>query len=170
MTRAARGGRGAARARGAGLIVAAALAGCGGDEDPAPTVEIRAAAPETLVPSDDARDDLMITIGYRDADADLGTGQAAIHDCRAEGLITTLTLPAIASAEAIEAGVPIAGELVLQVNDVGALEPSLAAPTACADLGVGPPAIGVAIFCVTLTDVAGHTGAGDCTAAVAIAP
>lgn len=148
----------------------ALLVACGGDDDPAPTVEIRAAAPDMLVPSDDTRDDLMITVGYRDADADLGTGHATVHDCRAEGLVTDLTLPAIASEEAIEAGVPITGELVLPVNDVGAVMPATAAPAACADLGVGAPAIGVAIFCVVLTDAAGHVGPGDCTDPIAIAP
>ena len=41
---------------------------------------------------------------------------------------------------------------------------------ALVDQIVGPPAIGVAIFCVVLTDVAGHVGPGDCTAPIAIAP
>jgi hypothetical protein len=150
-------------------FTALALAACG-DADPAPTVEIRAAAPDTLVPADDLRDDLVITIGYADADADLGTGIAAIHDCRAAGLVTTLTLPTIASEEAIAAGVPITGELALQLTDVGAVSPQAAAPTLCADLGAPPPAIGVATFCVVLTDAAGHTGPGDCTAPIAIAP
>ncbi|HVV83055.1 MAG TPA: hypothetical protein VHE35_08235 [Kofleriaceae bacterium] len=153
----------------AALALALAVGACG-DPDPAPTVEIRAAAPSMLVPSDDTRDDLMITVGYTDADADLGMGSAAVVDCRADGLVTTLPIPAIASQEAIDEGVPIRGELVLNVNDVGAIAPATTAPAACAELGVGPPAIGVAIFCVTLTDAAGHTGPGACTDPIAIAP
>ncbi len=149
--------------------LALALVACD-DADPAPTVEIRAAAPDTLVPADDLKDDLVITIGYADADADLGTGTAVIHDCRADGLATTLTLPTIASEEAIAAGVPITGELALQLNDVGAVTPQAAAPAACAALGVPAPALGVAIFCVELTDKAGHRGPGDCTDPIAIAP
>jgi hypothetical protein len=42
------------------------------------------------------------------------------------------------------------------------------APPSCAERGVAAPTGDVAIFCVVLTDAAGHEGPGDCTAPVAV--
>jgi len=151
----------------AALGLVAALVACA-DPDPVPAVTITAAAPDTLVPADDYRNDLTISVDYADGDGDLGRGRALVHDCRADGLITELALPAIASDEAVAAGVAISGALDLRVNDVGAVAPAAAAPAACAELGVGAPAAGTAIFCVVLIDAAGHAGAGDCTAPLTV--
>lgn len=149
--------------------LALAVAACAGDPSPEPTATILMAAPDTLHPTDDARNDLSITIAYTDGDGDLGRGIARVHDCRADRLLTELPLPAIASDEAVEEGIAITGELTLRVNDIGEVAPAAAAPAACADLGVATPAAGEAIFCVVLVDRGGHVGDGDCTAAVAIA-
>jgi hypothetical protein len=150
------------------LVMLLVCAGCGSD-DPAPTAAITAAAPETLDPTDDAADDLTITVEYSDADADLGGGLATVHDCRAPDLATVFELGPIASEEAIAEGVPIAGTLELLVADVGDVPPG-DLPDACADLGIEAAAAGEATFCVVLTDAAGHEGSGDCTAPIAIAP
>jgi hypothetical protein len=150
------------------LAAAIALGACGSD-DPAPTAEVLSATPDSLDPADDAADDLTITIAYRDADGDLGGGRAEIHDCRSDGLVVALPLPAIASPDAIEAGVPIEGELSLVVADVGARAADPAAPPACEDLGVAPLADGAVVFCVLLVDAAGHTGPGDCTDPISLA-
>jgi hypothetical protein len=145
-----------------GLLVAC------GDADPAPSVTVVAAMPEALDPSDDGADDLTVTVEYADGDADLGGGIASIHDCRAEEVVVTLELPPIASQEAIDEGVPITGTLDLIVADIGEVDPASAAPPVCAELGVGPPSAGSAIFCVVLTDLAGNSGSGDCTGSIEI--
>jgi hypothetical protein len=137
-----------------------ALVACGSD-DPAPTVTVMAATPESLSPDDDTRDDLTITVRYSDADGDLGTGTAQVHDCRADELVTELIIPAIAPME-FEGEKHITGTLDLHVNDVGAvLETGL--PAVCADLGIAELAGDEAVFCVVLVDAAGHEGPGDCT-------
>jgi len=143
------------------------LVACGSD-DPAPTVSIVSATPETLVPSSDARDDLTIVVHYTDDDADLGGGIATIHDCRADRLAVSLAIPPIASDQGIRAHVPIAGALSLVVADIGAVTPAAAAPAVCDELGTPDPTPGSAIFCVVLTDAAGHDGPGDCTQTIAI--
>ncbi|MCB9559851.1 MAG: hypothetical protein H6709_05170 [Kofleriaceae bacterium] len=153
----------------AALVAAVAAAGCA-DPAPEPDVVVLAATPDSLHTGDDTRDDLAIRVAYHDGDADLGGGVAAIHDCRADGVVTSLELPAIASAEAVAAGVPISGELELWVADVGDVARDAVAPPACAALGVAAPVDGEVIFCVVLRDAAGHDGAGDCTPPIAIAP
>ena len=150
------------------VLLLATAAACS-DADPEPTATVLAAAPESLYPGDDTRNDLTITIAYADGDGDLGRGTAAVHDCRADGIVTTLLLPAIASDDAVAEGVAISGELDLRVNDIGAVAPAAAAPPACAELGIAAPTAGQAIFCVTLTDAGGVTGPGDCTAPVTLA-
>jgi hypothetical protein len=141
--------------------------GCGSD-DPAPTVTVVSAMPGELDPADDAADDLSILVEYADADADLGGGIAAVHDCRADDIVTSLEIPPIASEEAIREGVPISGTLELVVADVGVVAPASAAPAPCADLGVPAPTAGSATFCVILHDSAGNAGSGDCTAAITV--
>ena len=148
-------------------LCAAVGAGCGSD-DPAPTAAITAVAPDTLDPADVAADDLMITVEYHDADADLGGGLATVHDCRAADLATVFELGPIASDEAIAEGVSIAGTLDLLVADVGDVAPG-DLPDACAERGIEAAAAGEATFCVVLTDAAGHEGSGDCTPPIAIA-
>lgn len=148
-------------------ITVCALYGCAGE---APVVEILDASPPELSAADDTKDDLTIRLRYSDPDGDLGGGVAAIHDCRAEGLVAELPIPEIANAEAVEAGVAIEGELTLVVADVGALTPTDTAPAACADLGVGAPDGGKQAFCVFLTDAAGNESAGACTRPVLITP
>lgn len=145
-----------------------ALAAACGDPDPSPVVAVVDTAPLQLDPSDDALDDLVITVEYADADGDLGEGTADVLDCRAEGLVVTLPLPAIANMDAVDEGAMIEGTLVLTVSDVGEVELADAAPLECADLGVGAPVAGEAVFCVVLTDAAGNVGDGDCTQPVAI--
>lgn len=146
------------------LLFLLALTACGGD-DPNPVATITAATPESLAPDDDTRDDLTITVRYDDGDGDLGDGVAEIHDCRAEGLVTELSIPAIAPDGVV--GERITGTLELHVNDVGAIE-STALPEACEALGVAELASAESVFCVVLVDAAGHRGDGDCTVPIAL--
>jgi predicted secreted protein len=154
----------------AALLSAAMLVaggGCG-EEDLAPVVVIVSVSPDTLDPSRDDADDLTIVAEYRDADGDLGGGVVEIHDCRAAELVTVGDIPEIASEEAVRARVPIEGTLRLVVGDVGHVAIDAEPPPVCADLGVAAPVAGEATFCVRLTDLAGNTGPGDCTAPVTI--
>jgi hypothetical protein len=146
------------------LIFLFAIAACGSD-DPNPLATITAATPESLAPDDDARDDLTITVRYDDGDGDLGDGVAEIHDCRADGLVTELAIPAIAPGGVV--GERITGTLELHANDVGAIE-STALPEVCEELGVAELASAETVFCVVLIDAAGHRGDGDCTVPIAI--
>jgi hypothetical protein len=138
---------------------------CGSSIEPGAT--IRSVTPDALTTSDDALDDLTIVVAYDDGDGDLGEGLARIHDCRADGLITELPLPAIAP-DGVVGETRITGTLELHVNDVGAAPADGAVPAACRDLGIAEMPAGQAIFCVELVDAAGHTGAGDCTQAVTL--
>jgi hypothetical protein len=133
---------------------------------PTPTVEIVSATPQALNPADDLADDLRILVTYEDGDGDLGRGSARVHDCRAEGLITELEIPAIAADEMI--GSKITGSLDLAINDVG-VATTTALPTLCSELGVSLAA-DTTVFCVELVDAAGNVGEGDCTESIAIAP
>jgi hypothetical protein len=148
-------------------ILCAALAACG-SPDPTPTVDVTGATPDTLTTSDDTTNDLTITVRYTDGDGDLGGGTAAIHDCRGDDLVTTLALPSIAPPDIVSAKDEITGELDLAVDDVGD-QAAAAMPTTCSDLGVAALAAGTTVFCVELTDVAGHTSGGSCTDSIAIA-
>jgi hypothetical protein len=142
------------------LLLAVLVVGCGSD-DPAPTVTVMAATPESLAPDDDARDDLTITVRYSDADGDLGEGIVEVHDCRAADLITELPIPAIAP-DGFAGEKAITGTLEIHVNDVG-LVTSAALPETCTDLGVAELGADEAVFCVILVDAAGNAGPGDCT-------
>lgn len=152
------------------LLVAsvAALLGCG-DAEVAPSAVIVEVAPDTIDPARDNADDLTIRLEYADGDADLGGGVAAVHDCRADGIAIELAIPPVASEKAVDEGVPIEGVLELIVNDIGWVDADDRAPEACTDLGAPDPADGEAVFCVVLTDAAGHDGDGDCSQPVAIA-
>ena len=141
------------------------LVGCA--DDPAPHVTVISATPDHLDPADDTADDVSIRVQYEDADGDLGGGVAEIHDCRDEVLVTALTIPAIASDERV--GSHISGSLDLFVTDIGAASTASVAAT-CADLGVSTLAAGTTAFCVVLVDAAEHSGPGDCTAPITIAP
>ena len=143
-------------------LLALVAAAC--SDDPAPGATIKTATPNQLVPSDDARNDLTITVRYDDGDGDLGGGVAAVHDCRASELVTELAIPQIAA----DAGQHITGTLELHVNDIGAIE-GAALPDACDELGVAALAADTAVFCVVLTDAAGHRGGGDCTQPITLA-
>ena len=146
------------------LLVAAA---CG--NGPPLSATVLDASPLTLDPSRADGSDLTIRVRYHDADGDLGGGTAEIQDCRAAQVITRIALPAIASAQAVAAGVPIEGELDLTVAHVGVLSAPALAP-ACAQLGIQPLAADTAIFCVTLVDAKGTRSTASCTRPVAIAP
>ncbi len=152
------------------LLVAsvAALLGCG-ETEVAPSAVIVEVAPDTIDPARDNADDLTIRLEYADGDADLGGGSAAVHDCRADGVVVELLIPPLASDKAVKEGVPIEGVLDLIVNDVGWIEPDADLPPACDDHGAPELADGEAVFCVVLTDSAGHSGDGDCSPAIAIA-
>jgi hypothetical protein len=147
--------------------LAAALLGCAG---PAPTVEILGASPEALAASDDARDDLTITVRYSDADGDLGQGTARVTDCGAGGLTTLIPIPRIAAEEAVVGGLAIVGEMALVVADIGMAPPANTVPPACAELGVESADGGGRIFCVSLTDTAGHESEGACTRPITVGP
>jgi hypothetical protein len=147
------------------LLLSAVLAAAACGEPAAPSASVTSATPDRLVPDDDALDDLVITVEYRDGDGDLGGGTAEVHDCRADGVRTDLPIPLIAPEALI--GEPIRGTLELHVNDVGAL-PAGAVPDACRELGVEAVEAGAAVFCVVLVDAAGHAGDGDCTGAIGL--
>lgn len=135
------------------------LVACGGPSD-TPSVTVKAATPEELVTSDDALDDVTITVDYDDGDGDLGTGIAEVHDCRADAIVTELPIPAIAPADRV--GDPISGTLELYVNDVGLIAIG-AQPTVCSEQGVPELTANQAVFCVVLVDAKGHRGDPDCT-------
>ena len=149
------------------IALVLALPACGGGE-PEPSVAIVSYTPEALDPADDLADDLTITVEYDDGDGDLGGGTATVHDCRVAELATALEIPPIAAPDAVESGIHITGELVLTVADVGDVTPT-SAGAVCSSLGVTALAPGEVAFCVVLTDAAGHSGPGDCTAAIPIA-
>ncbi|HKE20023.1 MAG TPA: hypothetical protein VKB80_34350 [Kofleriaceae bacterium] len=153
----------------AALLAAALAPACGGAET-APSASIVEVTPDSLDPARDEADDLTIRLEYADGDADLGGGVAAVHDCRADGVVVELAIPPLASEQAIDDGVPIEGVLELIVNDVGWIEPDEQAPSGCAELGAPDPSDGEAVFCVVLSDAAGHAGDGDCSPPVAISP
>lgn len=150
------------------LLVVLVSLGCG-DPDPAPSAAIIEVTPDSLDPALDDADDLTIRLEYADGDADLGGGTAAVHDCRADGLVVELLVPPLASDEAVKEGVPIEGVLDLIVNDVGWIEADAELPSACEDLGAPELSDGDVVFCVVLTDAAGHSGDGDCSPRVTIA-
>ena len=145
------------------LLFAAACA----DDDPAPSVTVVTATPDSILSTDDRLDDLTITVDYLDADGDLGGGTAEVHDCRSDALVTLLDIPAIAPDDIVDGDAGIKGTLDLHVNDVGATTSS-ALPDACADLGVDELGPNEAVFCVILVDTAVHAGSGDCTGVIAI--
>lgn len=145
------------------LLPALAAAAC--TDATAPSARVVSVTPDQLVPSDDARDDLVITVAYEDGDGDLGGGTAEVHDCRAEELRTELAIPAIAPDAVI--GAPIRGTLELHVSDVGAAEAAVP-PDLCRALGAPDARASAAVFCVVLVDAAGHRGDGDCTQEVAL--
>jgi hypothetical protein len=144
------------------IALVVAVAAC--SDDPAPGATIKTAAPDQLVPSDDARNDLTIAVRYDDGDGDLGGGVARVHDCRAAELVTELAIPQIAA----ETGQHITGTLELHVNDIGELA-AAALPDVCDELGVATLAAGTTVFCVVLEDAAGHRGGGDCTLSIELA-
>ena len=144
------------------VLVVLVVAAC--SDDPAPGATIKTATPDQLVPSDDARNDLTITVRYDDGDGDLGGGVAEVHDCRAAELVTGLAIPQIAA----ETGQHITGTLELHVNDIGELA-AAELPDVCDELGVAKLAAGTAVFCVVLEDAAGHRGGGDCTQPIDLA-
>jgi hypothetical protein len=146
------------------LLLVTALAACGGPSD-SPNATVKSATPEELVTSDDALDDVTITVDFDDGDGDLGTGFAEVHDCRADGIVTELVLPAIAPPSRI--GDSISGTLELHVNDVGAIALGTQ-PALCADLGVETLAADQTVFCIVLVDAKGHRGDGDCTSAITL--
>jgi hypothetical protein len=147
------------------IILLAALAACGGGASDAPTATVKSATPEELVTSDDALDDVTITVDFEDGDGDLGTGRAEVHDCRADGIITELVLPAIAPASRI--GDHISGTLELHVNDVGAIALGTQ-PAVCAEQGIEPLTADQTVFCVMLFDAKGNSGGADCTNAITL--
>ena len=144
----------------AGLVLFASAC----TDDPAPSATITRVTPDQVTPSDDALDDLTITLRYDDSDGDLGGGVAEVTDCRAGDVMIELAIPPIAA----ESGQHITGTLELQVNDIGQVA-STALPTVCADLGVKELAPNTAVFCVVLVDGASHRGGGDCTQPITIA-
>ncbi len=144
------------------------LAACGG-ESATPSVTVKSATPDRLTMSDDSANDLTITVSYDDGDGDLGGGSAEVHDCRADELVTTLAIPAIAPPDVVKDKSPISGELDLYVTDVGAAT-AAALPSTCSDLGIAPLADMTTVFCVILIDAAGHHSTGDCTKPVMLFP
>ena len=146
------------------LLLLTALAACGGASD-SPNATVKGVTPEELVASDDALDDVTITVDFDDGDGDLGTGTAEVHDCRGDGLITKLPLPEIAPEGRV--GDHISGTLELHVNDVGYIAPDTQ-PAVCSELGVASLSASETVFCVVLVDVAGHRGDGDCTTTIVL--
>jgi hypothetical protein len=140
------------------------LAGCSGGGFEATLLE---ATPQALDPSRDEANDLTLRVRYQHPAALLGDGSALVHDCRADGLTTKLSIPPIASQEAKDRAVPIAGELTLLVPDVGRVSALGTAP-ACAALAPEPSTIDRAVFCIVLVDSAGAEAPAGCTWPIAI--
>jgi hypothetical protein len=140
------------------------LFGCGSD---APSVVVLNAAPLQIDPARDEADDLSITVHYEDSNGDLGRGFVEVHDCRADGLVSRFSIPALASDAAIEKELPIEGELTILVADIAARLPS-EPPPACRELDVGVSSDGTQSFCVFATDSAGKRSEGDCTLPVRV--
>jgi hypothetical protein len=149
-------------------LVLILLAGCASD-DPAPTVTVLSATPDQITPDNDQLDDVRISVEYEDADGDLGEGIAQIYDCRAEALLTELSIPAIAPADVVVDGAHIKGSLDLYLTDVGAGAPA-AMPATCTELGVKTLASTETVFCVVLVDAKEHAGPGDCTTPIVVGP
>ena len=120
-------------------------------------------SPLTLDASNDATNDLTIEIRYTDRDGNLGGGKVEVHDCRAAGVVTRYTLPAIASRAAVAAHADIDGTLTIVVPDVEAVEPSAKPDPVCKDLGAEPTS-----FCVVLIDAAGNASGGACTPKIVV--
>lgn len=150
------------------LALALALTACGAD-DVAPHATVKTATPDRLTMSDDAANDITITVAYDDGDGDLGGGIAEVHDCRGDALDTMLAIPDIASADLVAQHAHIAGTLDLYVNNVGAVSAQVV-PKTCSDLGVGALADMQTVFCIVLVDASGHRGGGDCTKPVSLFP
>jgi hypothetical protein len=149
------------------FVASVGLLGCAGDDRPA--IEVVGVTPDALVAGDDASNDLTIQVHYDDPNAELGGGVAKVYDCRAEGLVSELELPTIASPAAVKAGAHIEGELDLPIADVGAVTPDAKPPAECADLGVGAPSSkGAQAFCVVLVDAKGVASDGACTKPVLV--
>jgi hypothetical protein len=144
------------------------LAACS-SESIAPSVKVESVTPDTVTMSNDAANDVTITVGYEDGDGDLGGGVAEVHDCRADALVTMLAIPPIASPDRVAAKDPISGTLALYVNDIGATTSAPLPPT-CSDLGVAALSDGQTVMCVILVDAAGHRGTGDCTKPITLLP
>ena len=140
------------------------LVGCS-DASDTPSVTFKSATPEELVTSDDLLDDVTITVDFDDGDGDLGQGTAEIHDCRADGIVTELPIPAIAPESRV--GDHISGTLELHVNDVGMITLGTQ-PAVCKDLGVASLDATQTVFCVVLVDAKGHRADGDCTNAITL--
>jgi hypothetical protein len=148
-------------------VIVLAVAACS-SPDPAPSAQVMTATPDSLTSSDDTLNDLTITVRYDDGDGDLGGGVATITDCRSDELVTMLPIPTIAPSDVVSSKDEITGELDLYVDDVGD-QAAATMPQTCSDLGVGALATGQTVFCVELTDLAGHTGTGSCTDPITIA-
>jgi hypothetical protein len=146
------------------LIAAATLVwGCGSEATP--EVEILEVNPATIVATDDEQNDVRMTVHYVDGDADLGDGFAEIHDCRVEGLVSTLALPPIANESAVQDEVAIEGDMKLLVGDIAIVEEGT---PGCAAFGQAPLASGQLSLCVVLVDAAGHRSNADCTDPIAL--
>jgi hypothetical protein len=122
------------------------LAGCSGGSFTASLLE---AKPMVLTAAHDWENDLTLRVRYQHPSALLGSGTAEIRDSRGADLITRLSIPPIASEEAKQQGVPIAGELDLLVADVGG-------------------ALGQASFCVRLIDTSGEQAEAGCSDPITI--
>ena len=153
-------------------LAALALVACGDDAeqvDRGLSAEIVEVSTEMLDPSDDARDDVTLTVSYRDGNGDLGGGLAEVHDCRAAGLVTTLPIPEIANEQAVADAVPIFGDLALTVQNVGLVVPDPDLPGVCEQGGAPAASESSVTFCVQLTDALGEQSAPACTEAIQIA-
>lgn len=144
------------------LCLAALLAAC--SDDVAPNATVLSATPDMLTMSDDAANDLTITVQYDDGDGDLGGGTAEVHDCRSDTYETTLAIPDLVAQKE-----HITGKIDLYLNDVGVVAAD-ALPKTCADLGVKALGDMQAVFCVVLVDTAGHRGSGSCTPVISLLP
>ncbi|HEY5926958.1 MAG TPA: hypothetical protein VIV11_34965 [Kofleriaceae bacterium] len=151
------------------IVLVGPFVGACTSDDPAPTVSVLSASPDELYPNDDLKDDVRIVVEYSDADGDLGEGFAEVHDCRGDELLTVLQIPAIAPQDVVADGTRITGSLELNVTDIGAVAASTL-PAVCDELGIAAQAANETVFCVVLVDAKDHTGPGDCTTPITLAP
>lgn len=131
--------------------------------DNSPHIELVETTPQSLDPSDDTRDDLVLRIRYEDADGDLGGGRLSVIDCRNGAFGLDFEIDPIANQAAVDAGIHIRGELLVTVADVDVVETAKSRPKACLTAKADPTA-----FCVVVQDSAENVSEPACSGPIVL--